>query len=587
MSPSIQKTDAFFLKRIQTMMRIRLIMATLFLGLPLLLRLESPSTALTIQTFYFLIGVTYSLSIAYALFLKIKPPSETFVLFQLAVDLLLEIILISVTGGLGSPFPFLLIITIVSAAIFFHHPGGIFMAGASSILFAGMAFFQATRITPFEDTPFLGEKEISYGVFLYSIAFFTVGTLSGRLATRLREKEIGFLDLRVFHEDIVHSMPSGLITTNLDGQITSFNRSATEITGFRSEEVIGKTWWEHFCWQDIQNRFKDLSATGRPQRFEGKMKNPSGETCLLGVTISALRNEQGTQTGIIGTFQDLTEIRNLEEAIHYKERLATIGEMAAGMAHEIRNPLASLSGSIQVLQNELHLSGENIRLMEIAIKESKRLNTFVTQFLRFARPLPPQREWVNLQILLSETVQLLQNNPAYSHQIKIVLEENPKPLLAFVDPDQMKQVFWNLGNNAHQAMETGGTLTLSLRRGQNPHHADEDFLEICFRDTGIGIEESDLSNIFKPFYTTKNMGSGLGLAIVQRIIEEHGGKISVESQDKETTFRVRLPFSSTDVMPYTEEHFENSENDQETENRFEDIDSVHLSTSGIHKENSE
>ncbi len=414
-------------------------------------------------------------------------------------------------------------------------------------------------------------------------SFFTVGALSGRLATRLREKEIGFLDLRVFHEDIVHSMPSGLITTNLDGQITSFNRSATEITGFHSEEVVGKTWWEHFCWQDIQNRFKDLSATGRPQRFEGKMKSPSGETCLLGVTISALRNEQGTQTGIIGTFQDLTEIRNLEEAIHYKERLATIGEMAAGMAHEIRNPLASLSGSIQVLQNELHLSEENTRLMEIAINESNRLNTFVTQFLRFARPMPPQREWVNVQILLSETVQLLQNNPAYTHQINILLEEIPEPLLAFVDPDQMKQVFWNLGNNAHQAMEAGGTLTLSLRRAQNAYHSDEDFLEICFRDTGIGIKKSDLSNIFKPFFTTKSMGSGLGLAIVQRIVEEHKGEILVESQAGETTFSIRLPFSSTNIMPYTVEHLENAEDDQETENR----DRIHLSTSGIHKENAE
>ena len=566
------------------MMLIRLIMVTLFLGLPLLLQLESLSRPLTIRTFYFLIGVTYSLSIAYASFLKIKSPSATFVLFQLSVDVLLEIILISVTGGLGSPFPFLLIITIVSAAIFFHHRGGIFMAGAASLLFAGMAFFQAARITPFLNTAFLEHKEISYGIFLYSIAFFTVGTLSGRLATRLRENEIGFLDLRVFHEDIVHSMPSGLITTNLVGQITSFNRSATEITGFRAEEVIGKTWWEHFCWQDIQNRFRDLSATGRPQRFEGKMKNPSGETCLLGVTISALRSEKGVQTGIIATFQDLTEIRNLEEAIHHKERLATIGEMAAGMAHEIRNPLASLSGSIQVLQNELHLSGENIRLMEIAVKESERLNTFVTQFLRFARPLPPQQEWVNLHTLLSETVQLLQNDPSYSHQIKIILEENPEPLLAFVDPDQMKQVFWNLGNNAHQAMETGGTLTLSLQRRQSLDKPEGDFLEIGFRDTGTGIKKPDLSNIFKPFFTTKSMGSGLGLAIVQRVIEEHGGEISVESQVGETVFYIRLPFSSTNVMPYIAEHFENSDDGQALdENSLENTDSMHFSTTGNHK----
>lgn len=576
------KTDGRLLKRIQTMMAIRLTMVTLFLGLPLLLHLETLSTPLTIQTFYFLIGVTYTLSIGYALFLKIASASPGFVFFQLAVDVLLEVILISVTGGLGSPFPFLFIITIVSASIFFHHRGGFFMAGASTILFGMMALFQRTQIAPFENTAFLGDKEIFYGVFLYTMAFFTVGTLSGRLASRLRDEEIGFLDLRVFHEDIVHSMPSGLITTNLEGQITSFNRSATEITGFRPEEVLGKTWWEGFSWQDVQNRFHDLAATGTPQRFEGKISNPSGKPRLLGVTISALRNEQGVQTGIIGTFQDLTEIRNLEEAIQRKERLATIGEMAAGMAHEIRNPLASLSGSIQMLRNELELSGENIRLMEIAIKESERLNTFVTQFLRYARPLPPQQEWVNLHILLSETVQLLQNHPAYSHQIRIVLEEPSEPLLAFVDPDQMKQVFWNLGNNAYQAMETGGTLTLSLQRGQKPDSPEADFLEICFKDTGKGIEKSDLSNIFEPFFTTKSMGSGLGLAIVQRVIEEHSGEILVESRPGQTIFSIRLPFSSTNVMSYTPEYLEEV---PQSDDSVENTDSVHLSTTGIHKEN--
>lgn len=572
-------TEAILLKRIHTMMLFRLIMVTLFLGLPLLLQLETLKTPLTILTFYFLIGATYSLSICYALFLKIKGPSASFVCFQLAIDVLLEIILISVTGGLGSPFPFLFIITIVSGSIFFDQRGGFFIAGISSILFGGMALFQGAQIPPFENAMLLGDKEVSYGVFLYTIAFFTVGTLSGRLATRLREKEIGFLDLRVFHEDIVHSMPSGLITTNLEGRITSFNRSAMEITGFRPEEVIGQTWWERFSWQDIQNRFRDLAATGMPQRFEGKISDPSGKPCLLGVTISTLRNEQGTQTGIIGTFQDLTEIRNLEEAIHHKERLATIGEMAAGMAHEIRNPLASLSGSIQVLQNELELSGENIRLMEIAIKESERLNTFVTQFLRYAKPLPPQREWVNLETLLSETVQLLQNHPDYSHQVDIHLEDATEPILAFVDPDQMKQVFWNLGNNAYQAMQEGGILRLSLQRRQNRKDHSGDFLEIRFKDTGKGISKSDLSNIFEPFFTTKSMGSGLGLAIVQRVVEEHAGKISVESRAGETTFSIRLPFSSKNAIPYHAES-ERAVTEQHAGDSFDGAATAHLSVTG-------
>ncbi len=550
MNSPVNQAENTLQKRIIYMMVLRVVLVTLFIGLPLLLEIENIKHPRSISIFYLLIGTTYVLSIFYAVFLRIKGPSLLFTSFQLAADLLLGTLLIAVTGGLGSPFPFLFIITIVSASIFFHHRGGFVMAVCSTFLFGILALSQRAQIPPFEKALLLSDKEIFYGFFLYTIAFFTVGILSGHLAKRLREKEIGFSDLQVFHEDIVHSMPSGLITTDLVGEITSFNRSAMEITGYSSEEVIGKIWWEIFSWDNIEKRFEALAKTGLPQRFEGKIQDKSGNPCLLGVTISALRNEQGEQTGIIGTFQDLTEIRNLEEAVQRKERLATIGEMAAGMAHEIRNPLASLSGSIQVLQNELELNGENLKLMDIAIKESERLNAFVTQFLRYARPLPPQREWVNLQHLLSETTHLIENNPAYTQRIQIILEETESPILAFIDPDQMKQVFWNLINNAYQAMQGRGTLTLSV------HHItrrlEEDTIEILFKDTGKGISEGDLANIFDPFFTTKSAGSGLGLAIVQRIIEEHAGNISVASQPGKTIFKVQLPFSSTDAPPTME-----------------------------------
>lgn len=557
MEPSNHKTEAIFLKRIKYMMALRVILVSIFLGLPLLLDLKTTDNPWSITTFYVLIGTTYGLSLFYSIALKLNVPLIPFTAFQLGMDLILETVLISVTGGLGSPFPFLFMITIVAAAILFQHKGGVLLAGFSTILFGLLALLQRSQLPPFDSGIPLGDKDVLYGVFLYMIAFFTVGTLSGKLAKRLREEEIGFLDLRVFHEDIVHSMPSGLITTDLEGRITSFNRSASEITGYHSENVIGKTWGEQFSWSEIEERFDSLSKTGTPERFEGEIHYESGQTRLLGVTISALRNEQGIHTGFIGTFQDLTEIRNLEEAVQRKERLATIGEMAAGMAHEIRNPLASLSGSIQVLQNELELSGENIKLMEIAIKESERLNAFVTQFLRFARPLPPQREWVNLQTLLSETVLLLQNHPAYTHCVETVLEASDEPLLAFVDPDQMKQIFWNLGNNAYQAMQTGGILTLSAQ--QITQHMKEDSVEILFTDTGKGISKEDLPHIFEPFFTTKSAGSGLGLAIVQRVIEEHFGEISVNSRPGETRFKIRLPLSSTLVPPFVESLRPNNE----------------------------
>ncbi|MFQ5781108.1 MAG: nitrogen regulation protein NR(II), partial [Nitrospiria bacterium] len=378
---------------------------------------------------------------------------------------------------------------------------------------------------------------------------------------KLHEREVGFSDLQAFQKVIVQSMPSGLITTDMTGKITSFNQSATEITGYRSEEVVGKIWWEQFFWNDLRNYYHDLSIAGTTQRFEDEIINKNGDRKLLGVTISALRSEQGKQIGMIGTFQDLTQIRNLEEAIQKKERLATIGEMAAGMAHEIRNPLASLSGSIQVLNKELHLSNENQKLLQIAVSETERLNTIITQFLLYAKPLPPRRIRVNLDLLLSETAQLIQNNPEYNERISVVLANSAEPLMILIDPDQIKQVFWNLAINAFQAMPQGGTLTLSAqrifsKRGKGTYSAIKreagnviapNQVEITFKDTGEGIKKGDLDKIFYPFFTTKSSGSGLGLAIVQRVIEEHLGKIEVQSGAGGTSFHIYLPLDERAV----------------------------------------
>ncbi len=544
MQTKIKENQVLF-GRVNWLIQLRILMVTALLGLPLLFELNTLLNPWSIRTFYFLIASNYGLTLFYLLYLRKNEPSRLFVSSQLAIDLIFETLLISVTGGFGSLFPFLYIVTIVAAAIFFHQQGGLWMAAAGSALFAVMAGLQYHRFPPFENLQPYGGKEIAYALFLYTISFFTVGILSGRLSNRLHEKEVGLMDLRVFHEDIVQSISSGLITTDLTGKITSINHSATKITGFHAQEVIGKSWEETFDWKDIKTYFQKLDKTGLAQRFEGEIINSMGEQCLLGVTISALRNEQGLQTGIIGTFQDLTQIRNLEDAMQKRDRLAAIGEMAAGMAHEIRNPLASLSGSIQVLKNELELSGENRQLMDIAIKDTERLNHFVTDFLRYARPLPPRREWVNLHKLLSETVRLIQNNPETTHIVNVVLEEAKEPIVVFVDPNQLKQVFWNLSNNAFQAMPLGGTLTLSARR--IALKGEEAFAEIRIKDTGDGITNEDIQNIFNPFFTTKSAGSGLGLAIVQRIVEEHYGQIFVDSRPGETLFRMTFPVDAADA----------------------------------------
>ncbi len=562
----MDKEGASLAGKIRWLIVFRVVLVTALLGLPLLLNLEALQKGWSIRTFYFLIGSTYFLTILYILALYRKKALLSLAFVQLTIDLLFETSLIAVTGGIQSPFVFLYIITIVSSSIFFRQNGGVLVASGATFLFGTLINLQYFQVPPFQSSGGLTGRDLYYILSLYMITFFTVGILSSRLSKKLHDKEVGFLDLQVFQEVIVQSMPSGLITTDMIGRITSFNRSATEITGFESEDILGKIWWERFSWDDIQDHYHDFETSGTTQRFEGEILNKKGERTLLGVTISALRNEQGKQIGIIGTFQDLTQIRNLEEAIQEKERLATIGEMAAGMAHEIRNPLASLSGSIQVLNKELRLDDEEKTLLRIAVKETERLNTIITQFLLYAKPSPPQRQRVNLHALLSETTKLIKNNPEYNDRINVTLQKSTTPLMILIDPDQIKQVFWNLAINAFQAMPRGGTLSVSARRFSSKKEnsfypprgtdsgsaVDLDQVEIIFKDTGEGIQKENFNKIFYPFFTTKNSGSGLGLSIVQRVIEEHFGKIEVRSQPGGTSFHILLPWDELASKPVSE-----------------------------------
>jgi two-component system sensor histidine kinase PilS (NtrC family) len=262
------------------------------------------------------------------------------------------------------------------------------------------------------------------------------------------------------------------------------------------------------------------------------------------MTISPLCNDEGKTVGVIGIFQDLTQLKMMEEEMHQKRWLAIVGEMAAGMAHEIRNPLASLSGSIQLLKDEPSLHPENIRLMEIALHETDRLNGIITDFLLYAKPLPPRRRWVSLDLLMGESVALIEKTKKKAPSIEVLLEMSDPSLEIFVDPDQLKQVFLNLAINAFAAMPQGGTLMLTVKKASSQNGTGEDAqeaIEFYFQDTGSGIAKENLPKIFYPFFTTKSEGSGLGLSIVQRIIQQHDGTIGVESDFTGTTFRITIP----------------------------------------------
>ncbi len=540
------------LKKLKVLMILRIVLVTLFLISSILFQIRFGSKE--IPTFYLLVVSVYLITIIYALLINRVSNLELFAYIQLIGDLIIETVLVYITGGIESSFSFTYIITIIYASIILYRRGGYVIAGISSILYGGLIDMQYYGLFEVIHPSVFSPAEIFYKVFLHVLFFFVVAFLSGGLAESLRqtgeilkEKDTDLVELQTFYKNVAQSMSSGLLTTDLKGHITSFNRAAEDITGYFFEDVKGKIWHEIFNLEEIRSVFSKLEMLRIPFRFEGNYVKKDGAKLALGITISSLKNESGDTTGAIGIFQDLTKIKEMEDDIKKKEKLAMVGELAAGMAHEIRNPLASLSGSMQILKSESSLSGENKKLLEIALRETEKLNRIISDFLTYARPTPLNKKRCDINRLLNDTVTLLRNSREYQKKIKIAANLEGKRLVTEVDPNQMSQVFWNLSINAVQAMSDGGELIIAskkrVKKGRSYGDSDKDYIEITFKDTGNGINPVVKDKIFYPFFTTKDKGSGLGLAIVHRIIEDHKGEIKVESKLNEgSRFIIHLPF---------------------------------------------
>ncbi|MES4784492.1 MAG: hypothetical protein C4294_00140 [Nitrospiraceae bacterium] len=538
--------------RLYWLMSFRVAVVTLLLGLSITLQVDKGGT---IPTFYSLIGFTYAITLIYALALRyiINPGALTqFAYFQVGMDLLIETFLVSKTGGIESPFSVFYIITVTLASLILRRGGGLTTAGIAVVLFGVVTNLQLYGLSGQTLASRLSAAGTMYAFGIHSLAIIVVGLLSGALAKQLKragqslvEKEQGLNRLQAFHENVVQSLSSGLFTTDVSGRITSFNRAAREITQYPLEAVQGRAWWEVFHWEQANLFDADVSAIVTPYRFEGEGRRADGCRLVLGMTLAPL-TENGVRTGLVGVFQDLTQIRALEEEVRRREWLATLGEMSAGMAHEIRNPLAALGGSMQMLRKDLHLDESNARLMDIAIRETARLDAIITEFLLYARPPALNLKEYDINVVLADTLDLIRHEAQSSANILIVTYPGHGQMTAQVDPDQMKQVFWSLAINAFEAMPSGGRLTISTgRRRVSSGGRSGEVIEILFQDTGLGIKKDVLDKIFLPFFTTKKRGSGLGLAAVHRIVDLHGGWIRVDSQvGKGSQFVVCLPVSA-------------------------------------------
>jgi two-component system sensor histidine kinase PilS (NtrC family) len=376
------------------------------------------------------------------------------------------------------------------------------------------------------------------------ISFLVVGLLAAKLAERqlssdvqLAEATRTLADLRALHERIVESIRSGLITTDLQGRIYTFNAAAEEITGYNAEDVRGQH--ASMFFGDMTRQIADsmaAAAEGKVSpRFEVDSLTQSGFMLHLGYSIAPLFLESGETSGLVITFQDLTDVRVMEETARRQDRLAAVGRLAASIAHEIRNPLAAMRGSIQMLRSEMEGDSDHGQLMEIILRESDRLNTIVTDYLNYARPRPSEMKDVDVCALIRETLKLLRNSPEISDR-HILTEALPsEPVIVRGDAEQLKQVCWNVARNAMQAMPEGGEFRVTAER------TDADRVHISFKDSGYGMSPEQVERLFEPFTSTTG-GTGLGLSIVYQIIRDHSGTINVRSREGTgTTIGVELP----------------------------------------------
>ncbi|MEQ1604647.1 MAG: ATP-binding protein [Pyrinomonadaceae bacterium] len=533
------------MQRIQTLIIGRLVVSFLLLVTSWVW--SSGTFRLSVENFpqglFLLFTISVGLTIVYFFLLRLSSALAWQIRAQFLLDALLITWLVWRTGDISSPYITLYIVLISVASFFLRSVSTLLMAAVCGSLFIALSILAVTSVIESNSAV----QDIGKAVQIISfhvVAMLVVGLLASRLSDRhrsvdeLEETAKNLANLRALHERIVESIRSGLVTTDLEGNIYTFNSAATEITGFRFDQVQGTSIYDLFG--DIREPIElSLAAAGdgdQLPRFEADLITPDGFAVRIGYGVSLLFSESNVASGLIVTFQDLTEIRSMEESVRRKDRLAAVGRVAAGLAHEIRNPLGAMRGAIQVLESSTPPGSMQSSLMDIILKESDRLNSIITNFLGYARPAAVEFAETDVGEAISETVMLLKHSPDVKDHHILTREIEDTPFVLSADAVQLKQIFWNLARNALQAMPDGGELKISLENIPNNR------IRIVFADTGVGMSPEQVEQLFEPFSTSTSGGTGLGLSIVYQIVRDHNGVINVRSlEGKGTTITVELP----------------------------------------------
>ncbi len=545
--------DRTLRRRLAVHIAVRLLIATVLLGAAVIVQLRVPG-ALPIDPFFSLVGLTFAVSLGFIASLRFVDRLPWLADVHFAIDSIVVTAAVFITGGVESLFTILYVLPIVAASVVQFRRGGLLIAALSTILFFGVVVAQYLGANGYVSLPLQGlvlsdlptVNVAQYTVALNAFGFFGVALLSGSLAERARRGEAQLeqateeiADLQAFNQYVLDNLLSGLATADADNRLLTFNRSAMMITGYVGALPIGKPAAEILQLPPAfaASLSHDLARI-RSKRMDYVFRQSAGAAIEVGLSVAALPLPDGSR-GYLYTFQDVTDIRRFEQNARLQQRLAAVGEMAAGIAHEIRNPLASISGSMQMLKHELPLSSDQAKLMDIVLKESERLNQTIKSFLAYARPQRFSLQALDLRQVVQETVLLLRNSSEVSgnHVVDVRLDEAAVSVDA--DEGQIRQIVWNLATNGLRAMPAGGALCVSAL---NETADGVQRRVLLVEDQGVGIPPEDIDSIFQPFRGSFGKGTGLGLAIVHRIVTDYGGSIDVRPRPGGgTVFRITFP----------------------------------------------
>jgi two-component system, NtrC family, sensor histidine kinase PilS len=530
-------------RRVTRLLLLRTLVVTVVLGLSVwaLVGGEAPArAAVWLQSA--IIAATYLASIVFGVLLRQGFDPKRVARPMLANDLALTSALVYVTGGAQSPYTFLYALTVVAAGALSYRRGAVILTLASllSIVVVSVLAWQraielplSAQVQPWEQSG----ADLIRTLGINVAALIGVGALSfifgdqlQKSADTLATTRRAAADLLTLHQDIVRSLSSGLVTTTPDGTVLTANQAAAEILRTTTAALSGR---------QIETILPGLTAlltSAKGELRRADLTVPTRDDDLtIGVTVSPLRDVRDQTVGCVINFQDLTELKRLEQHARRTERMATVGQLAAGVAHEIRNPMAAISGSIELLKESAQTSDDDRALMTIVHREVQRLNVLIGDLLDYANPRPKQTVDFDLGSLVQETVQVARGDQNFADIELTVNAEEPLPIHA--DPAKLRQVLWNLIRNAADAAGGGGKhVSVEARKTAGGGAV------IAVADDGPGIPESLVGRIFDPFVTTKQKGTGLGLATCHTIITEHGGRIDVQTASgKGTKMVVSLP----------------------------------------------